>query len=169
MDIFEILNTRFLARLFELEHAVRGRYHDLISSIYSSSYTSPFSTSPKMDPALYKSHTTTRGLRYHYFFSPPQSNQRTLLFLHGYPCTSDSWHKQVPFFIAKGYGVLAPDMLGYGGTEKPGVEELDKYSPTGITHDLVDLLEHEKVGRVVSIGHDWCVRHVFTRGGGGLM
>lgn len=107
-----------------------------------------------MDASLYKTHTTSRGIKYKYYFSPAQSGQRTLLFLHGYPSTSDDWHKQVPFFKEKGYGILVPDMLGYGGTDKPTREELEKFGLSLIAQDMVDLLEHEKVGSAVSIGHD---------------
>jgi soluble epoxide hydrolase/lipid-phosphate phosphatase len=108
-----------------------------------------------MDQTLYKTHTTSRGIKYKYYFSPAREGQRTILFLHGYPSTSDDWNKQVSFLTQKGYGALVPDMLGYGGTDKPSKEELEKYMPTLIAQDMIDLLEHEKVGRAVSIGHDW--------------
>jgi soluble epoxide hydrolase / lipid-phosphate phosphatase len=108
-----------------------------------------------MDQTLYKSHTVSRGITYAYYFSPPKDHQRTLLFLHGYPSTSYDWHKQVAFFVEKGYGTLVPDMLGYGGTDKPPAEELDKYSPTAMVKDLIELLEKEQVGPAVAVGHDW--------------
>jgi soluble epoxide hydrolase / lipid-phosphate phosphatase len=115
-----------------------------------------------MDRALYKAHTISRGITYAYYFSPPKDKQHTILFLHGFPSTSYDWHKQVAFFVSRGYGVLAPDMLGYGGTDKPPVEELDKYIPTFIAEDLVELLEKEKVGRAVAIGHDWYALVILT-------
>jgi soluble epoxide hydrolase/lipid-phosphate phosphatase len=108
-----------------------------------------------MDNALYKTHTTSRGITYSYYFSPPKGDQQTLLFLHGYPSTSADWYRQVSYMTERGYGALAPDMLGYGGTDKPSLQELDKYKPSFIAQDLVELLEKEQVGRAISIGHDW--------------
>ena len=41
-----------------------------------------------MDPALFKSTTTSRGLTYAYYASPARSGQPTLLFLHGFGSTA---------------------------------------------------------------------------------
>jgi soluble epoxide hydrolase / lipid-phosphate phosphatase len=72
-----------------------------------------------MVPSLYKD-LDIDGLQYHYYYHPPKSTDiPTLLFLHGFPSTSDHWVHQVAYFSSKGYGVIAPDMLGYGGTSKP--------------------------------------------------
>lgn len=108
-----------------------------------------------MDPALYKDITTTRGLRYHYYFSAARDAQPTLLFAHGFPSTSADWRHQAAFFSAKGFGVIVPDMLGYGGTAKP--EDPAAYVSSLITKDLVDLLDAEKIDKVIAIGHDWYV------------
>jgi soluble epoxide hydrolase/lipid-phosphate phosphatase len=108
-----------------------------------------------MDRSLYKTHTTSRGVRYSYYFSPAKDNKQTLLFLHGFPSTSEDWHKQVPYFTERGYGALVPDMLGYGGTDKPTRDELEKFKPSLMAKDMIDLLENEKVGAAISIGHDW--------------
>jgi soluble epoxide hydrolase / lipid-phosphate phosphatase len=110
-----------------------------------------------MDASLYKTYQTCRGINYSYFFSPPRNGERTILFIHGFPSTSQDWHKQVAFFIGQGYGALVPDQLGYGGTDKPTIEELDKFKHNLIAKDMVELLDHEQVGPAVSIGHDWYV------------
>jgi soluble epoxide hydrolase/lipid-phosphate phosphatase len=108
-----------------------------------------------MDRALYKTHTTSRRIKYSYYFSPAKDHKKTLLFIHGFPSTSGDWHKQVAFFVERGYGALVPDMLGYGGTDKPPREELDKYTPSLIARDLVDLLDQEEIESAISVGHDW--------------
>lgn len=51
--------------------------------------------STKMDAALYKDFKVSRGLTYHYFYSPAAAGYPTLLFLHGFPSSSFLWHKQV--------------------------------------------------------------------------
>jgi len=38
--------------------------------------------------------------------------------LHGFPETWFAWRKQIPV-LAERYTVIAPDLRGYGGTEKP--------------------------------------------------
>ena len=41
-----------------------------------------------------------------------------LLLLHGYPQTHVMWHKVAPP-LAERYTVVAPDMRGYGDSDKP--------------------------------------------------
>jgi len=47
-------------------------------------------------------------------------------------------------------------MLGYGGTSKP--TNYEAYNFELMTRDIIDILDEEKVGKVISLGHDWgCV------------
>lgn len=48
-----------------------------------------------------------------------------------------------------GYRVLAPDMLGYGGTEKP--LDAEEYSTKKLCADLAALLDVVGVSRAVSL------------------
>lgn len=104
-----------------------------------------------MDETLYKD-ADVAGATYHYFASPPENGLPTLLFCHGWPSTSFDWRFQVAYFVHLGYGVVAPDMLGYGGTTAPA--ELDAYRSRRYCKQLVALLDLEKADRVVAIGHD---------------
>ncbi|KAG7447074.1 alpha/beta-hydrolase [Guyanagaster necrorhizus] len=107
-----------------------------------------------MDSSLYKDFTTSNSHTYHYFFSPPKDDAKPyLLFLHGFPSTSFDWRHQVPFFLSEGYGLIVPDMLGYGGSSKPA--DAAEYRSTVLTKDLVELVDTESATRVVAIGHDW--------------
>ena len=111
-----------------------------------------------MDQASYKDFVSSRGMTYHYYFSKPSTsgdgdNKPYLLFLHGFPSTSRDWRHQVEFFKGEGYGLIAPDLLGYGGTSKP--TDPSYHRPSLVTKDLVELLDNEKVDKVVVIGHDW--------------
>ncbi|PSR87083.1 hypothetical protein PHLCEN_2v5253 [Hermanssonia centrifuga] len=49
-------------------------------------------------------------------------------------------------------------MLGYGGTDRPTDPSL--YLSSGISSDFVDILDMEKVGLAVAIGHDWGARAI---------
>ncbi|KAF9266690.1 alpha/beta-hydrolase [Marasmius fiardii PR-910] len=107
-----------------------------------------------MDPVNYKNTTVSRGITYSYYFSPPTTNKRFLVFLHGWPGHSYDWRFQVEYFKEAGYGIIAPDMLGYGGTDKPTDPEV--YKSSLISHDIVDILDAESVANnVVVVGHDW--------------
>ncbi|KAI0824027.1 alpha/beta-hydrolase [Trametes gibbosa] len=106
-----------------------------------------------MDSALYKDATVSRGLTYHYFYSPATAGQPTLLLLHGFPSSSFEWHRQVEYFRPKGYGLVVPDILGAGKTAKP--EDLDAFRLKLIAQDIIDLLDAEGLDKVVGIAHDW--------------
>ncbi|KAH7888898.1 Alpha/Beta hydrolase protein [Phlebopus sp. FC_14] len=101
----------------------------------------------------YRNSVTTRGFEYHYLSIPAQPGKPTLLFLHGFPSTSYDWYRQIEFFEPKGYGLVVPDMLGYGGTAKP--VEPAAFLHTAIAQDIVDILDAEGSKDVFAIGHDW--------------
>lgn len=106
-----------------------------------------------MDPALYKNFTVSRGFKYTYYASPAKAGKPTLLFCHGFPSTARDWRCFVPFFQTRGYGLIVPDMLGYGGTDKP--TDPAAYLSRAMSRDLVDLLDAEGVDTAIAIGHDW--------------
>ncbi|KAL4245655.1 AB hydrolase superfamily protein [Abortiporus biennis] len=106
-----------------------------------------------MDPSLYRTLKTSRGYTYSYFVSTSKSTAKpTLLFLHGFPSTSYDWHYQAQYFASRGHGVIIPDMLGYGGSDKP-TDPLS-YRSSLVTRDLIEILDKEGIKKVVGIGHD---------------
>ncbi|KAI0341820.1 alpha/beta-hydrolase [Trametopsis cervina] len=111
-----------------------------------------------MDPSKYKTTNTSRGFTYNYYVAPPKSSKPTILFCHGFPSTSRDWEKQVQFFEDRGYGVIVPDMLGYGDTSKP--TDVDAYVPSLIVKDLVEVLDAEGIQKAIAIGHDWGAKAV---------
>ncbi|TCD69880.1 hypothetical protein EIP91_005957 [Steccherinum ochraceum] len=106
-----------------------------------------------MNPANYKDLINSRGFKYHYYAVPAKPGQLTLLFVHGFPQSSRDWRLVAPFFEVKGFGVIVPDMLAYGGTDKPIDCQAFQYSL--LTKDLIDILDAEDVKQAVAIGHDW--------------
>lgn len=96
------------------------------------------------------------GHSYCYLYHPSAkgSGHPTLLFLHGFPSSAYDFRHQVEHFTAKGYGVLVPDLLGYGGTSQP-VDDVQKYSMSRMAREVVEILDHEGISRVVGISHDW--------------
>ncbi|KAF4604589.1 hypothetical protein EYR40_003363 [Pleurotus pulmonarius] len=83
----------------------------------------------------------------------PQADKPYLLFIHGFPSTSYDWRYQVTYFSGLGYGLIVPDMLGYGGTSKP--TEVEAYTNSRSSKDLIDILDAEGVTKCIAIGHDW--------------
>ncbi|KAJ7731603.1 Alpha/Beta hydrolase protein [Mycena metata] len=95
---------------------------------------------------------------YRYFFSPAAEGKPTVLFLHGFPSNGyECWRHQAAFFVDLGFGVLIPDLLGYGGTSKP--QEVEAYAKSLMAGDIISILEKEnlqgKGTRIYAIGHDW--------------
>ncbi|KAJ7459362.1 alpha/beta-hydrolase [Mycena latifolia] len=105
-----------------------------------------------MDPSLYKQTKTQRGFTYAYYFSPPSAGKPVLFLAHGFPCNSHLWRAQVAFFQPRGFGLVVPDMLGYGGTDKP--TDPAHYTGGGLAQDAVDILDAEGIARVIAMGHD---------------
>ncbi|KAJ7121598.1 Alpha/Beta hydrolase protein [Mycena epipterygia] len=107
-----------------------------------------------MDPSSYKTTITPRGIKYAYFSSPATAGKPTLIFLHGFPSNAYGWRHQVVFFVNQGFGVLAPDLLGYGGTDKP--TETAFYAKSLMSADIISIMDKEDIGtKVYAIGHDW--------------
>jgi pimeloyl-ACP methyl ester carboxylesterase len=101
-----------------------------------------------------KTTTTKRGYQYTYYTSPAKDARPTVMLLHGWPDEAREWFglaKNV--LIPAGYGVVIPDLLGYAGTDKPS--KVLEYAHSGMSRDLVDVLDAEKLNKVIVIGHDW--------------
>lgn len=91
------------------------------------------------------------GINYH--VSDQGDGDRVVLLLHGMPDTSSMWKYLAPELLAAGYRVIAPDMLGYGETDKP--EAVERYKGELILSDLVALVELLGLKQVDIVGHDW--------------
>ncbi|MFG2583421.1 alpha/beta fold hydrolase [Streptomyces malaysiensis] len=76
-----------------------------------------------------------------------------VVLVHGFPDLAITWRLQIATLVAAGYRVVAPDMRGYGGSERPA--ESSAYSARVIGRDLIGLLDHEGVERAHVVGHDW--------------
>lgn len=51
-------------------------------------------------------------------------------------------------------------MLGYGGTSKP--LDVMMYKGKDMAQDIVDILAHEKLEKVVGVAHDWYISSLFN-------
>ncbi|KAI0791304.1 alpha/beta-hydrolase [Abortiporus biennis] len=112
----------------------------------------------ELQPTLFKNVSVSRGYNFHYYYSPAEAPKPTLLFCHGFPSSSRDWRGQVHYFQTRGYGIIVPDMLGYGGTDKP--TDPAAYVGSGLAQDLVDILDAEGINKAIVIGHDWGTKAV---------
>ncbi|MEX0963531.1 MAG: alpha/beta hydrolase [Pseudohongiellaceae bacterium] len=72
---------------------------------------------------------------------------------HGWPESWYSWRHQMTMLAAAGYHVVAPDMRGYGETDKPSA--VDDYDIVHLAADLVGILDALGEETAILVGHDW--------------
>src|ERR1044071_3524772 len=79
-----------------------------------------------------------------------------VVLVHGWPESWYSWRHQVPALAEAGYRVAAPDVRGYGGSDKPLA--IEAYSIKDICADIGGLIAALGAERAVVVGHDWARR-----------
>ena len=89
------------------------------------------------------------GLRFHALAAGP-ANGALVLLLHGFPEFSRSWRYQLPALAERGYRAVAPDLRGYGRTEKRG-----PYDVRTLVADAAGLIRALGRDRATIAGHDW--------------
>jgi pimeloyl-ACP methyl ester carboxylesterase len=76
-----------------------------------------------------------------------------VLMVHGWPESWYSWRHQMPALAAAGYHVVAPDMRGYGMSDKPtAVEDYDIHH---LGTDLTGIVDAMGEKSAILVGHDW--------------
>lgn len=76
-----------------------------------------------------------------------------LVLVHGFPELAFSWRHQIPALAAAGYRAIAPDMRGYGGSDKP--LPVTDYTIQKLIGDLRGLCRAMSIESAVFVGHDW--------------
>ncbi len=99
------------------------------------------------------------GLRMHYLdegHSEGQSaaqDQTTYLCLHGNPAWSYLYRKMIPLFTASGARVVAPDLVGFGKSDKPKKDSFHSF--TWHRQSLLELVERLDLKNTVLVVQDW--------------
>ncbi len=86
------------------------------------------------------------GIKMHYVEAgegPP------LVLLHGFPETWYAWRHQLPA-LASQYRLIAPDLRGYGATDKPAAG----YDKRTMANDVLALMKHCGFESAAIVGHD---------------
>jgi pimeloyl-ACP methyl ester carboxylesterase len=76
-----------------------------------------------------------------------------VVLVHGWPESWYSWRHQIGALAEAGYRVAAPDVRGYGDSDKPLAVEA--YSIKEMAADIAGLIEGLGETQAILIGHDW--------------
>jgi pimeloyl-ACP methyl ester carboxylesterase len=93
------------------------------------------------------------GLSIAYLDEGPADADRTFLCLHGNPSWSYLYRKMIPVFLDSGARVVAPDLLGFGQSDKP-LRESDHTFDLHRT-SLLGLLEALDLRHLTLVVQDW--------------
>ena len=93
------------------------------------------------------------GLRIAYVDAGPPDAARTFLCLHGEPSWSFLYRRMIPVFLESGARVIAPDLLGFGRSDKP-VKQSD-YSFHFHRDYLLALVERLDLKNITLVVQDW--------------
>jgi pimeloyl-ACP methyl ester carboxylesterase len=94
-------------------------------------------------------HLPANGITYHLLANGPVDGPLVLL-MHGFPELSLSWTAQLDALGQAGFRAVAPDMRGYGGTDKQGPFDLKTLS-----EDIAALIRALGREKATVVGHDW--------------
>ncbi|PXY02386.1 haloalkane dehalogenase [Marinifilum breve] len=93
------------------------------------------------------------GLRAHYLDEGNGNSNETFLFLHGEPSWSYLYRKMIPVVTKNGYRAIAPDLFGFGKSDKP-IDE-DTYTFDFHRNFLIRLIERLDLKNITLVCQDW--------------
>jgi haloalkane dehalogenase len=92
------------------------------------------------------------GLRVHYVDEGPRAAPPVLL-LHGEPSWSYLYRKMIPILVAAGHRTVAPDLIGFGRSDKPLRRE--DYTYQRHVDWMRGVLERLDLRRITLVAQDW--------------
>lgn len=92
------------------------------------------------------------GIRMHYLDEGPKDGP-VVLMLHGEPSWSYLYRKMIPPVAAAGYRVLAPDLIGFGKSDKPS--KIDDYSYQKHIDWLCAWMDQLELNNIILFCQDW--------------
>jgi pimeloyl-ACP methyl ester carboxylesterase len=122
-------------------------------SVVSLGFSSPIiaeqniiDNSEKIDYTHHK--TTVNGILMHYVIG---GKGDPVVLLHGWPETWYEWRHIIPQLIDNNYTVIAPDMRGFGDSEKPQIG----YDTKTVAEDIYQLVKKLGNSKIYIVAHDW--------------
>ncbi|MFB3053052.1 MAG: alpha/beta fold hydrolase [Dehalococcoidia bacterium] len=90
------------------------------------------------------------GIRLHYV---DEGSGPPILMVHGQPTWSYLYRKMIPPLVAAGYRCVAPDLMGFGLSDKPQNESA--YTLRRHVELVTGLIEKLDLQSVIAVGQDW--------------
>jgi pimeloyl-ACP methyl ester carboxylesterase len=82
-----------------------------------------------------------------------QGSGPLVLLIHGFPESWYSWRHQFAAIADAGFHAVAPDMRGYGKSDKPA--DIAAYNQVEVVKDIIGLIPALGYESAIVIGHDW--------------
>ena len=93
------------------------------------------------------------GCRIHYLDEGPKDAAVTWLCLHGEPSWSYLYRKMIPVFTAAGHRVVAPDLIGFGKSDKPDDDTFYRFEMH--RNMLLRFIDQLELNRINLVCQDW--------------
>lgn len=93
------------------------------------------------------------GLRMHYVDEGPPEATETVLMMHGEPTWSYLYRKMIPIVVAAGYRVIAPDLIGFGKSDK--IAEPEAYSFQSHIDWVTTFIKSLDLQNITLVCQDW--------------
>jgi haloalkane dehalogenase len=92
-------------------------------------------------------------LRVHYLDEGPH-DAAPVLCMHGEPSWSYLYRKMIPFLVAVGHRVIAPDLVGFGKSDKP-TQRTDYTYARHVAWMQEAIIDHLDLRNATFFGQDW--------------
>jgi pimeloyl-ACP methyl ester carboxylesterase len=102
-------------------------------------------------PEIEHQFVEANGLRFH--VASCGAGEDLALCLHGFPECWYSWRLQLPLLARLGYRAWAPDLRGYGGSDRP--QGMHEYAIEKLMDDVAGLIDASGAKETVLVAHDW--------------
>jgi haloalkane dehalogenase len=93
-------------------------------------------------------------LRVHYLDEGPESGAEKILLMHGEPSWSYLYRKMVGPLTSAGFRVIAPDLVGFGRSDKPASRDDYSYA-RHVEWMRAALLDELELTELTLVGQDW--------------
>jgi pimeloyl-ACP methyl ester carboxylesterase len=93
---------------------------------------------------------TANGIQLHL---AEQGEGPLVVLCHGFPESWYSWRHQLAALANAGFHAVAPDMRGYGRSDRP--DAIDQYTLFHLVGDMVGVIDALGADQAVIAGHDW--------------
>ena len=103
--------------------------------------------------AIEHKYVQVQEVNLHYVQSGTNNAQGTIVFLHGFPESWQTWHEQIQFFSER-YQVIAPDLPGYNLSDKP--ESVAFFTVPNLIKFIADFIKTVAPDeQIYLVAHDW--------------